>query len=176
METLVVNGEESSTNNTLMRTDIADNTDLPQQTNWQKQRPSLNSVTENMHQNINSDNNLSAGTDLRERTDLCSTNQVNSCSNAGTNCITSASNSIASTVSGASVSNSSANALAQLKVDLENITHAQAFASAIVATINQEFYGGNGHTETAQPPNDQDQLEIKKQQQLLSNEVRVQVI
>lgn len=75
-----------------------------------------------------------------------------------------------SKTTGSIVSSNSTNALEQLKVDLENITHAQAFASAIVATINQEFFGVNGHAESLLSPNNKDQLDIK--QQKAANEVR----
>lgn len=110
------------------------------------------------------------GSDLREQQQFGNTNQVNS--NVGGSCTSNASITTPNT-SAQSSSNNSANALAQLKVDLENITHAQAFASAIVATINQEFYGNNGHAEAVQTPNDQDQLDIKQQQQQSSSEVGV---
>lgn len=69
-----------------------------------------------------------------------------------------------SSVSGAGNSvNTSAgntnNSLEQLKIELENITHAQAFASAIVASINND----HAYQQQQQPPQTQTHLQTQTQ-------------
>ena len=51
------------------------------------------------------------------------------------------------------------NSLEQLKIELENITHAQAFASAIVASINND----HAYQQQQQPPPTQTHLQTQTQ-------------
>ncbi|GBP05455.1 hypothetical protein EVAR_70988_1 [Eumeta japonica] len=67
------------------------------------------------------------------------------------------------TTSATNPSNNAVDSLEQLKIELENITHAQAIASAIVASINNE----NSNLQQSQPQSNTQQLYLNQDDKLI---------